>query len=121
LLIIWGLAVETVQALAPDPGMQLGDLPRGCPVLFRPALCALGKRVQVPLCFGQALGHRRQKARLSSCTPLESVKKCTVPMSMPTIEPVTDKGSAGTSSQARITYQRLVALARGRCQVLDQP
>src|SRR3977135_221684 len=76
---------------------------------------------------GRRRGHRRCACRAGGsalCSPLAVVRKWAMPMSIPVTASVAGSGSAGTSSQARMTYHclpsrvTLIVLTRpltGRC------
>src|ERR1700716_451126 len=100
-----GGLVRVILPLAAHRAMQRGDLlhrtamPGGSVVPLAP-----GERRQ--LGAGRRRGHRRGAWRAGGstlCSPLAVVRKWAMPMSIPVTAPVAGSGSAGTSSQARMT------------------
>ena len=121
-----GGLVRVILPLAAHLAMQRGDLlhhtatPGGwrCP--------ARTGRTPSPRA-GRRRRHRRCACRAggtASCAPWAVVRKWAMPLSIPVTAPVAGSGSAGTSSQARMTYHclpsrlTLIVLTRpvtGRC------
>jgi hypothetical protein len=59
-----GRLVVVVEPLAPDLGVQPGDLPCCGTVLLRPLFRLLGEGVEDALSLGELVGHRCQEARV---------------------------------------------------------
>lgn len=93
-----------VGVVEPLPSDMPADRPDVCGVLPAPRRAALRAR-QVPLSGGQPAGGPDEARRVRLV--LAVVENGAIPTSTPTTAPVVGSGSAGTSSQDRMTYQRL--------------